>query len=109
MNYFPPLFEQGRSDGECSFSGPAENMALFIHHLDCGMIDQIRRIIYGGGSNAQAELKDLIDGLTYSISKLLNMPEKDVEEMIMVKETFKKLAAVIDSQKKTSEKHNNFE
>ena len=104
MEVFSPLLEQGRSEGECSFSCSPENMALFIHHLDSGMVNQVRRIIRCGNSNAVSELEDLIEGFTSSVSKLLSMPQHTVEEMVLTDRMLENYKAVINSVREKSDR-----
>ncbi len=101
IEVFSPLFEQGRTEGECSFTGSPENMALFIHHLDSGMMNQVRRIIRSGKNNAVSELEELIGGFTSSVSRLLSMTQKAVEEMVLTGRMLENYKAVIKSD------HNN--
>ncbi len=102
IEIFAPLFEQGRREGECSFDCSAENMALFVHHLDSGMMGKLREIIGSSRDSAVSELEDLVKCFTTSISKLSGMSIKAVEEMIMTDRLLENYKKILKSVQENS-------
>ena len=99
IEVFAPVLEQGKTEGDCSFPCSAENMALFIHQLDSGMTNRLRNIISESGKNAHSELRDLINGFNYTVSKLIAMPVEKVEKMTLSDKMLELYQSIIENRK----------
>jgi hypothetical protein len=49
-----PLLREAKEKGECDFAAQAEILAIFIHHLDQGVNEEIDRV-FKEHSRAEAE------------------------------------------------------
>ncbi len=84
LDIFAPLFRQGKENGECNFPVSAEVMAVFIHHLDTGMSEQLNMILHDEEKEDAGErIGEVIKGFSYAVSRLLNIDEKTVEEVTL--------------------------
>ena len=104
MDVFGPLIEQGRNDGECSFACSAEIMALFLHHLDSGMTGRLKSIVTKADENAVYELSDLINGFTFTISKLIGMDREKAAEMILSDKMIEVYTSIIENNREKAGK-----
>ncbi len=84
IDVFAPLFDEGRENGECAFPGSAEAMAVFIHHIDTGMSEQLNRILSEENrSLAEERIKDVIQGFTYVLAQLLDIDKNTVADITL--------------------------
>ena len=59
-------------------------MAVFIHHLDTGMSEQLNMILHDEEKEDAGErIGEVIKGFSYAVSRLLNIDEKTVEEVTL--------------------------
>jgi AcrR family transcriptional regulator len=84
IDVFAPLLDEGRKKGECAFPGSAEVMAVFIHHLDTGMSEQLNRILSDEDrTSSEKRIRDVIEGFTFALSRLLNIDENTVAHITL--------------------------
>lgn len=102
---FAPLLEQGRSAGECDYPGSAEVLAGFIHHLDTGMTVQLNEILSRADDPAaEEEIRDIVNGFSYSLSRLLNMDKSIIDEITLTDEMLKQYQMILSERIGDSEK-----
>ena len=84
IDIFAPLLNEGRENGECAFPGSAEVMAVFIHHLDTGMSEQLNCILSDEDrTSSEDRIKDVIKGFTFALSQLLNIDENTIADITL--------------------------
>ncbi len=84
IEIFAPLLDDGRERGECSFPGSAEVMAVFIHHLDTGMSEQLNRILFDKDhTSSEEKIRDVINGFTFALTQLLNIDEETIADVTL--------------------------
>jgi hypothetical protein len=59
-------------------------MAVFIHHLDTGMSEQLNRILSDEDrTSSEKRIRDVIEGFTFALSRLLNIDENTVAHITL--------------------------
>lgn len=97
MDIFAPLFDEGRENGECDFPGSAEVMAVFIHHLDTGMSEQLNRILFDvDRSSSEERVRDVIDGFTFALAQLLNIDEKAIADVTLADKMLEQYLKIVN-------------
>ena len=96
---FAPLFEDGLLAGECTFTGSAKVIARFIHNLDSGMSRQLNEILAEPGDpEAPAMIRDVINGFSAALSRLLDMDESLVREISLADEMTEQYLKILEKR-----------
>jgi len=101
IEIFAPLLDEGREKGECAFPGSAEVMAVFIHHLDTGMSEQLNQILFDEDhSNSVEKVREVINGFTFALSQLLNIDKKVISDVTLADKMLEQYLKILKELKR---------
>jgi len=104
IDIFAPLFEEGKKRGECAFPCSAEVMAVFIHHLDTGMSQQLNRILFDEDrASSEERIRDVIKGFTFALTQLLNIDEKTIIDVTLADKMLEQYLKILKELKTEGE------
>jgi hypothetical protein len=83
-----PLLKEGKEKGECSFAASAEVLAIFIHQLEQGVNDEIKRVFAEEPKpKIEAIIIDIMKAYVYALSRLLNASPEAISDLINLEES----------------------
>ena len=104
IEVFSPILEEGREKGECRFPGSADVIAVFIHQLDTGVSRQLNIVLSDADSaGADKAVKDLIDGFTFALSKLLDIDYEIIADITLAEMMQDQYLKILHERKKDTE------
>ncbi len=83
LEVIAPILEEGRNKGECSFTGPAQVIAILIFQLDKGITEELNFIFaQEDKEKAQEYSKSIMENFVMILAKLLGTSQEDMKIMI---------------------------
>jgi len=101
LEVIAPILEEGRDRGECSFTSPAEIIAILIFQLDRGITEELQDIFLSKDADeAKTYSLALMENFVMMLTKIIGTSEEKMKEMIDYDNAILFFAEILEKRKK---------
>jgi AcrR family transcriptional regulator len=87
LTVIAPILREGREKGEWNFASSPEILAVFLHHLNLGVNEEIDLIFSAMSEEAEKRIREVLGTYVYALSRIINVDMEKVSLLLNLEES----------------------